>query len=51
MLLQISVSVTGVDSTIGPEVQKRVQNMSDLGGRQIRRLVVTTIDTPSRKEC
>lgn len=51
MLLEVGICVTGVDSTIGANVQERIQNMRDLRSGKIRRLVIAAIDTPANSMC
>ena len=46
MLVKVGVDITAIDGTIGPKVQEGVEEMGDLVGREIGRLVVAAIDTP-----
>jgi hypothetical protein len=50
VFVEISVSVSRVDSSVSPQVHEGVEQMSDLSSREIGRLVVAVIDTPIAHE-
>lgn len=49
MLLKVGILVSREHSSVGTEVQERVEQMSDLSSREISRLVVAVIDTPYKQ--